>query len=393
MKKSIINRFVTGLLLVLIATAMTFAEEGVTDTEIHIGGFGPLTGPAKSWNGCVLGPDLVFKMVNEKGGIHGRKIIYHYFDDSYNPAKTRAGVKGLQESKNIFAWVSGVGTSCCLAVKDYLISKGTPWIGPFSGADIWTRPPKKTIFMQYPLYETEANVLTRYAIEEMGKNKIAIVYQNDGFGKSGLKGAKKELMEHSMDFVAAIPVELTSSNMKPVTTQLYEAEADMVLLWITPYSALRIMVLANKMNYSPQWMSGSILGAFDQIYPLSKGLIKGMITTHYMRFDAPEAIDAYKTAMMQLAPEHGWSSPHVGGIGNGELLVEALERAGRDLTREKLIDALESIKDYQTIGPPMSFGKFDVDNPSCRHANNIVYLQKCLENGKSQRLTDWVTED
>ncbi|MDY6824779.1 MAG: ABC transporter substrate-binding protein [Thermodesulfobacteriota bacterium] len=392
MKNSIMNRLISGLLVSLVATTMAFAGQGVTDTEIHIGGFGPLSGPAKSWNGCVLGPDMVFKMANEKGGIHGRKIVYHYFDDSYNPAKTRAGVKRLQESKNIFAWVGGVGTSCCLAVKDYLMDKGTPWIGPFSGARLWTHPPKKTIFMQYPLYKTEANVLTRYAIEEMGKKKIAIVYQNDGFGKSGLEGAKKELAEHGMSFAAAIAVEQASSDMKPVTTQLYEADADMVLLWITPYSALRIMVLANKMNFTPQWMSGSAFSAFDQIYPLSRGLIKGMITTLYSRFDAPELFNEYKTAMKRLTPEYEWSSVFIGGIGNGDLLVEALERAGRDITREKLIDTLESIKDYQAIGPPISFGEFDPSDPSCRHANNIVFLQQCMEGGKAKRLTGWITD-
>ncbi|MDY6904272.1 MAG: ABC transporter substrate-binding protein [Thermodesulfobacteriota bacterium] len=394
MKKSTIRRCITCLLLLLLATGAAFAEEGVTDTEIHIGGFGPLTGPAKPWSGFVMGPELVFEMANEKGGIHGRKIIYHYFDDSYNPAKTRAGVKRLQESQHIFAWVGGVGTSCCLAVKDYLMAKGAPWIGPYSGAESWTHPPQKTIFMMAPLYTTEASVLTRYAVEEMGRKKVAIVYQNDGFGKSGLTGAQKALAGHNTDLVAAIPVEPTSSNMKPVVTQLYEAEADTVLFWLTPFSALRIIVLANKMNYTPQWMAGSTLSAFDQLYPLSKGLIKGMITTNYLRFDDPELINYYKTEMMRLTPQHGgWNIPYAAGVGNGDMLVMALKKAGRDLTREKLIEALESIQDVQRLGPVMSFGKFNPDDPACRQINNVVYIQKCLEGGKAERLTGWLSDN
>ena len=108
-----------NLLCVLaVMTVMVFgfafsaaAEEGVTDTEIHIGQWGPQTGPAAAWGAVARGTDAYFKMINAEGGINGRKLILHYFDDAYNPAKTMAGVKQLQEETGIFAWVSGVGTA------------------------------------------------------------------------------------------------------------------------------------------------------------------------------------------------------------------------------------------------------------------------------------------
>ena len=83
---------------------------GGVDTEIHIGQWGPQTGPAAPWGAVARGTDAYFKMINAEGGINGRKLVHHYFDDAYNPAKTLAGVKQLQEDVGIFAWVSGVGS-------------------------------------------------------------------------------------------------------------------------------------------------------------------------------------------------------------------------------------------------------------------------------------------
>ncbi len=102
------------------------AEEGVTDTTIRIGQWGPQTGPAAPWGSVARGTGVYFQMINDEGGIAGRKIEYSMFDDGYNPAKTKAGVKELQEGKGMFGWASGVGTACGLAVKDYLMEKKDP---------------------------------------------------------------------------------------------------------------------------------------------------------------------------------------------------------------------------------------------------------------------------
>ena len=128
------------------------AEEGVTDTEIHIGQWGPQTGPAAPWGAVARGTDAYFKMINAEGGINGRKLIHHMFDDAYNPAKTKAGVKELQESIGMFAWVSGVGTAPGLSVKDYLMERKIPWVGPSAGSLHWIEPPRKYLFAVYPLY-------------------------------------------------------------------------------------------------------------------------------------------------------------------------------------------------------------------------------------------------
>ena len=177
------------------------AEEGITDTEIHIGQWGPQTGPAAPWGAVARGTDAYFKMINAEGGIHGRKIIHHYFDDAYNPAKTMAGVKQLQEDVGIFAWVSGVGTAPGMAVEPYLMERKIPWISPSTGSAHWVDPPKKYLFALYPLYSGDAQVLVSYAVNQLGLKKIAITYQNDDYGKLGLVGAQKQMTKHGLKMV------------------------------------------------------------------------------------------------------------------------------------------------------------------------------------------------
>jgi len=208
--------------VLLLAAAMIFgltfntmAEEGVTDTEIHIGQWSPQTGPAAPWGAVARGTDAYFKMINAEGGIHGRKLIHHYFDDAYNPAKTLAGVKQLQEDIGMFAWVSGVGTAPGLAVKEYLMQRKIPWLSPSTGSSHWVDPPNKYLFAVYPLYSGDSQVLVRYAAQEMGLKRIAITYQNDDYGKIGLLGARKQMIKEGMKLVAEIPVNVADKDMKP----------------------------------------------------------------------------------------------------------------------------------------------------------------------------------
>ena len=130
MKRNGLVLLLSGVIVLLGLVTGATAEEGVTATEIHIGQWGPQTGPAAAWGSVARGTDAYFKMINERGGIHGRKLIHHMFDDAYNPAKTKAGVKELQEGTGMFAWVSGVGTAPGLAVRDYLMDRQVPWVGP-----------------------------------------------------------------------------------------------------------------------------------------------------------------------------------------------------------------------------------------------------------------------
>jgi len=372
------------------------AEEGVTDTEIHIGQWGPQTGPAAPWGSVARGTAAFFKMINDAGGIHGRKIVYHMFDDGYNPAKTMAGVKELQEGVGIFAWASGVGTAPGMAVRDYLMERKVPWVGAASGSHHWITPPEKYQFATYPLYYNEAMALCRYAIKTLGSKKIAMAYQNDGYGKNGVEGAENELKKHGLELVAKVPVESKDTDLKSHVMKMKKAGADTVLLWVNPTHGITIMGTAKAMQFEPQWMSVSTLSDFPLMYKISKGLWEGVITGSFA--DLPDSetplMKKYKQAYEKYAAkEERWGIFYYAGFGFIEPMVEALNLSGRDLTRERFVKEMEGIKNFKGIMGTLNFKPFDPNDPSSRLGTNEVFLIKCLADGKYEKLTDWMTVD
>ena len=373
------------------------AETGVTDTEIHIGQWGPQTGPAAAWGSVARGTDAFFKMINAEGGIHGRKLILHMFDDAYNPAKTKAGVKELQEGIGMFAWVSGVGTACGLSVKDYLMEKQIPWVGPSAGSEHWIDPPQKYLFAVYPLYFLEAKALCRYAVDTLGKKKVAIIYQNDDYGKGGVNGAKEELAAKGLSLVAEVPVNVSDSDLKPHVMQLKSAEPDVVLLWTNPKHAVMTVGISKAMQFAPQFMSTSTCSDFPLMMHISKGAWQGVIAATFAELPGENypLLEKYKKDAFDAfaAKDERWGLFYYAGIAFAEPLVEAIRRAGPELTREAVVAQLEAMKGFKGISGEISYAPFDPKSPACRQGQKQVFLVECLADGASKRLTPWTTID
>jgi len=385
-----------GLAAVLGLAFGAAAEEGVSDTVIHIGQWGPQTGPAAPWGAVARGTGVYFQMINEEGGIHGRKIEYHMFDDAYNPAKTKAGVKELQEGIGMFGWASGVGTAPGLSVKDYLMEKKIPWIGPAAGSLHWISPPQEYLFAVYPLYYSEAKVLAKYAVQTLKKQKVAIAYQNDDYGKNGVSGAEAELAKHGLKLVAQVPVELADTDMKAHVMQLRKVDADVVLLWVGPVHAVRIIGTATAMKFAPQWMSTSTCSDFPLMFQISTGLWKGVITGNFG--ELPDAqtplMLKYKQAFDKYAAKgERWGVFFYAGMGFVEPMVEGLKRTGRNLTRERFVKAMEGIQGFKGVFGRIDYGPFDPSDIYCRQGQKEVFLTECLEGGKAKKLTDWMEPD
>ena len=407
MKKYLVY-VLTVMTLVIFGLALnTAAEEGITDTEIHIGQWGPQTGPAAPWGAVARGTDAYFKMINDQGGINGRKLVHHYFDDAYNPAKTMAGVKQLQEGIGMFAWVSGVGTASGLAVKDYLMEKKIPWIGPSSGSRHWIEPPNKYLFSTYPLYQGDAQLLCQYAVDTLGFKRIAIAFQNDDYGKQGLEGAQRQLAKSGLELVAQIPVNVADVDMKPHIMKFSNAKAQAVLLFVGPAHVARLQGTGKAMQFTPQWMTSTTCGDVPLMMAITKGGYAGTILASFGMAD-PTAVgigniedvnatthpvlkkyyeDAYKK---YAAQGERWGLTFAAGMGYVEPMIEALKNCGRDLTREKLVAQMEKIKNYQGIMGKVSFAPFKADDPGCRNGQTEIFLARATPDAKIQILTDWV---
>jgi ABC-type branched-subunit amino acid transport system substrate-binding protein len=382
--------------LVLGSPFSALAEEGITDTTIHIGQWGPQTGPAAPWGSVARGTGVYFKMINDEGGIHGRKIEYHMFDDAYNPAKTKAGVKELQEGVGIFGWACGVGTASGLAVKDYLMERKVPWVGPAAGSLHWISPPQKYLFAVYPLYYSEARVLSKYAVKTMGKTKIAFAYQNDDYGINAMQGAEFELAKYGMKLVASVPVEIADTDMKPHIMQLRKAEPDVVMMYVTPVHAARLLGTAAAMKFEPQWMSSSTLSDFPLMMNITKGLWKNVIVAFFGELPestAPLMVKYKKAHEKFAAKDERWGVFFYAGIGFVEPMVEGLKRAGRDLTRERFVKEMEGIKNFKGIFGRIDYSRFEPSDVFSRQGQKEVFIAQCLEDGKAKLLTGWMEPD
>lgn len=390
MRKGLQWVFAGLAMAVMLVTALPAgAERGITDTEIRIGQWGPQTGPAALWGAVARGTDCYFKMINDEGGIHGRMIRYFLRDDGYQPPRTKAVAKEMLERDEVFAFASGVGTAPGMAVKDYLHENKVPWVGPAAGSTHWAYPPTRYLFGVYPLYCDEAAILVNYAVKDLGKKRIAFFYQNDDYGKVGLYGARIALKNLGMEPAAEISAEIMDTDLSTHALKMKQVDADCVILWVLPKHGAIMMGTAAKLGFAPTWMTSSTLSDYPLMMEITKGLWKGVIFTNFGELpdsDHPLMVK-YREAWKKYAPDERWGVFFYAGFLFVEPMVEALKRAGRDLTVERFVEAMESLTDFQGIGPVLTFG------PDQRQGVRSVFLARVEEDGTATRLTDWMTSD
>ena len=195
MKKVVIAVMVVCTVFAISIFANAAAKPGFDDKEIRIAQWGPQTGPAAPWGSVARGSGLLFQMSSMKrAAFMARKIKYFIRDDQYNPAQTKAVVKELVEREGIFAFVGGVGAACGMAVKDYLTQKirSSGWGRPTAITD-YVFPVNPYLFAVYPLYEDEASILTKYAVEKLKAKKIAfLLSERRLWQETDLKGCKEQ---------------------------------------------------------------------------------------------------------------------------------------------------------------------------------------------------------
>ncbi len=362
---------------------------GVTDTEIVIGSWGPLTGPAALWGNVIKGADAYFSMLNDEGGINGRQVRFIMKDDAYDPSQTVPAVRELVQREEVFAVTAGIGTATGMAVMDFLAENGVPWFCPMTGAATMTYPPKENIYSIFPLYYDEARVMASMAIEELGSEKIGIIYQNDDFGKSGLVGVKSVLEEKGMEFVAELPVEPTDSDLSSHVARLKESGAESVFLWVLPRQAAITLGSSAVIDFKPNWFASLALSDLSLMHNITKGAWEGV----YFSYASPvlfsntdnETIARYKAAFEKKYPEDRWNNFAFTGMLLMEPMGEALKRAGSELTREGLLETFSKMSDFESsVGIPVSFS-------SEKHlGTSSIIVMRCVSATEAENMSGMV---
>lgn len=378
-------------LLSLVACGPTAQEQatsevGITDSTITIGSWGPLSGPAAAWGSMTHAMDAYFQLINEEGGVHGRKINFIYKDDGYNPGRTVPIVRSLVEDEKVFALIGGLGTNTGMAVLPYIEAQNVPWVSPGSGSAAWSTPPKQNIFATFGRYIDEAPKLVKYVLDSLASKKIAIVYQNDDFGRSAKQAALESLESQQINAVATISYELGEREMSTQAARLKASGAEIVLLWMGPQQAVALLSSARSLGYRPQWVASTVLSDMSRMYDLTEGTWTDVIFAYYgvMPNDTTHSrLQQYKAALARFHPEIAWGAFAETGFIYAEPMLAALEAVGPSLSRERFVTVMEGL-DFQGIGPRIRFG------PNQRQGHQSLYLIRCTGRDSYIKLTDWL---
>ncbi|NOY45174.1 MAG: ABC transporter substrate-binding protein [Deltaproteobacteria bacterium] len=338
------------------------AEVGVTADRILIGTSqsfsGPLVFPGTEE---IAGIEAYLEYVNQNGGIHGRKIEWKWYDDGYKPQDAVANMKRLVEQDQVFCILINQGTSPVMAVVPYLEQKKVPLMFPFQGSS--RLHGKKYVFTSFTYYDTQTQIVTRWLVEKKGFKRIGIIYQDDAYGKFFLNTLKKELEAKGLKIAAAESVKRGATDVAPQVAKIAQAGLDACLLALVPGPGAQVLKEAAKIGLKKTKLISSGPLTDEKFLILSGGVGEGVwglsLWPDPVRDDSP-AMQEYRKILKKYRPGHEPNRYNLYGYFYTKLFCEGLKRAGKDLTREKLIQALESIQNWENgIIPPVSFGPGD----------------------------------
>jgi len=358
-----ILRGLTVLLFVCGIGGAAFAEVGVTDDEIKLGSIVDLSGPiAFMGKGVSNGEFTYFKHINDQGGVHGRKISLIVEDDAYSPPKAVAAAKKLIERDRIFCIAMVLGSAQCLAMYPMLERAGIPIIQAATQNSRIAHPPKKYLFLADPSYLDQAKVHLAFALKylKMQNPKAGMVYQDDEPGHDYRDGVRIACEHYGVDLVIDAPYKRGTVDFSSHIAKLKAAGVDLALTWTLVREPAALLKEAMKVEYAPVWLTCNPSGdpmilklAGDAAFYGSGYFCSGVVA--YPFEDNPEIVE-----MNTAWPKYNktpWSFYDYYGWGAGKIMVEGLRRAGRDLTREGLIKAMETFDEYRTgVFGPLTWG-------------------------------------
>lgn len=366
--------FFASLLLPAIAV---HANPGITDQTIILGQSAALSGPAREL-GLEMrsGAQLYFDQVNAAGGVHGRKLQLISRDDGYEPERAAANTLKLINDDKVFALFAYVGTPTSAAALPIFSEAKVPFIGAFTGAEILRTPFNRYVFNVRASYFDETEEIVKH-MTTVGLKNIAVFYQNDAYGKAGLAGMEKAMSKRGLAIAATATVERNSSEIEAAVKSIHAVRPEAVVM-ISAYTSVAAFVKAMKAAGSTtQFHNVSFVGS----RPLAAALGDdggGVAIAQVVPFPwtgTTPVVRNYQKRMKEAGIAN-LSFTSLEGYIAAHVLVEGLKRAGKDLTRDKLIGALEGMSDTD-------IGGFHIDySPTNHNGSSMVELTIIGKNGK-----------
>jgi ABC-type branched-subunit amino acid transport system substrate-binding protein len=338
------------------SAALTASAPGITATTITIGSHQPLTGPAApGYSEIAPAANAYFQYVNANGGVYGRKIVYKYLDDGYNPTTTASDVRELVLQDNVYAIFNGLGTPTHLAAVSFLTEQKVPDVFVASGCDCWNAPSTYPQTFGYQLdYISEGKILGQYIAQHFKGKKIGYFYQDDEFGMDGVKGLDYEIPSSMV--VSRQTYVPTNVNVAPAVAALRSSGAQVVVAFSIPAFTALLKLNSLKLGYNPTLVVSGVgsdpitLGGLVTAFAKQAGatvngsaLINGIITDAYL--PALSASDSWYVLFKKVHDQYEPKAPLDGnffyGMSVAYTFVQAMLNAGRNPTRADLVSAIE----------------------------------------------------
>jgi branched-chain amino acid transport system substrate-binding protein len=329
---------------------------GITDKSIKLGGIYPMSGPASAYGTISNGVSAYFKYVNaEKGGIGGRKVEFVVRDDGYQPPKAVEEARRLVEREKVFAVFQTLGTPSTSAVWDYLNQQKVPQPFVATGASMWGTDTKHPWTMGWqPNYVAESRMYADYLKKEKPKAKVAVLFQNDDFGKDLLGGFKQAVKGSDVKVIAEESYEVTDPSVSAQMTSLARSKADVLLNITTPkFGSQTLAADAKNTKWNPLHIVNSVSASTSVLKPVGFKNVQGVVSATYFKDPAdPQWADdaemqTYRTAMKKYAPD---TDPSIQFNAYGWAVASSLHKALDAMecpTREGLRDSVQKLKDVK----------------------------------------------
>jgi branched-chain amino acid transport system substrate-binding protein len=361
---------------------------GITDTEIKIGQTMPYSGPASAYGVIGKTEAAYFKMINEQGGVNGRKINLISLDDGYSPPKTVEQVRRLVEQDQVAFLFQTLGTPSNSAIRPYLNENKVPQLFVSTGASMWADPEHFPWTIGFnPNYQTEAKIYGINILKTSPDAKIGVLYQNDGFGKDYLIGLKAGLGDHASLIVKEVSYEVSEPTIDSQIVTLQDSGADTFIIAATPKFAAQ----AIRKSYDIGWKATRYLSNVSPsvatvLKPAGLEKSKGLITAYYGKdpTDARWKDDAGFKEWAAFATKYLSATDLVDanaayGFGAAQVMIQVLKQCGNDLTRENIMKQAANVKDLEL---PMLLPGMKI-NTSPTNFSPIRQMQLAQFNGES----------
>jgi branched-chain amino acid transport system substrate-binding protein len=344
-----------GATAALAATSRPTTDPGLTSTSIVLGGTAPLTGSSSAYGAIAIGAHAYVDYVNSRGGVNGRQVEYLIRDDASDPDEALAQTRRLVEQDQVFAVFDSFGTEQNLAVRDYLNQKKVPQLFAASGATVLGAQASAypyTIGLQ-PTYAAEGWVFGQYLARTQGAAKVAVLFENDGYGQELLSGLRRGILRSKVKIVAAQPYE--GDDVQKQVARLRIAGANVFAVFAKAKVATQALKYANRLGWKPKLTLDGSQGASASVVEAAsdKGankLVNGMISVAFLkdptdpRWVKDEGMKLYRKVMKRFASgEDEDDVNHVYGMAAAWTAIEAIRKAGAGLTRARLVDVVGSL--------------------------------------------------